>query len=230
MNLETIISHFGLGYKSKEMDLEIIIENYWEKFNILFPEVSKEKFIDWINEDYYGGWEDYANYNVAGRRELKMLYATIRAKKPKNILEIGTYAGDSTNHILLAAENNRKEGYDCEVTTVDITDFVGGKKLHDYPLNRKIISSLHILNSENVDFDFILQDGDHSKNHVINEINLFKKIKSLELVWSHDYFLDNKTIGKIYEDIEFNIFSERQVFKESNYNAGFQIGIIKKNP
>jgi hypothetical protein len=136
MNLETIISHFGVKNNPPEMDLEIIIENYWEKFKTIFPNVLKEEFIKWINEDYYGGWEDYVNYNVGGRRELKMLYATIRAKKPKKILEIGTYMGDSTNHILLAAENNKKEGYDCEVTTIDITDYVGNKKLHDYPLNQ----------------------------------------------------------------------------------------------
>jgi len=226
MNLETIISHFGVKNNPPEMDLEIIIENYWEKFKTIFPNVLKEEFIKWINEDYYGGWEDYVNYNVGGRRELKMLYATIRAKKPKKILEIGTYMGDSTNHILLAAENNKKEGYDCEVTTIDITDYVGDKKLHDYPLNKQIISSLELLSSKNVDFDFILQDGDHSEEIVKSEIKLFEINKSIELIWSHDYYLDNKKIGSIFESDDFNIFTIRQVFKEESYISGFQIGII----
>jgi hypothetical protein len=163
---------------------------------------------------------------LSGHYQGQLLKFLVEMIQPKTILEIGTYMGDSTNHILLAAENNKKEGYDCEVTTIDITDYVGNKKLHDYPLNKKIISSLELLSSKNVDFDFILQDGDHSEEIVKSEIKLFEINESIELIWSHDYYLDNKKIGNIFESNDFNIFTNRQVFKEESYISGFQIGII----
>ena len=71
-------------------DLDLILNNYWLSFSTLFPKVTKEQFINWIKEDYYGGWEELEHTHAGGRRELKMLYATIRASKPKNILQIGS--------------------------------------------------------------------------------------------------------------------------------------------
>lgn len=228
MDLKKIITHFGLINTSKENDVELMTKYYWTNFKKIFEYVTLEQFIKWIDEDYYGGWEDYENYNVGGRRELKMLYLTIRAQKPKKILEIGTFRGDGTNHILLASEMNDKEGYPCEVTTIDIQDFINDKKLHNYPLNRVITSSLDIL-QENIDYDFIVQDGDHSTNVVSQELKLFKKNKNLDLIWSHDYFLNNSTVGNVFEQESGDFFKNRILFKEPSYNAGFQIAVVKKN-
>jgi len=227
MKLNEIISHFGLKNISKENDIEIMTKYYWKNFKEIFPETSIEQFKSWIEEDYYGGWEDYENYNVGGRREMKMLYLTIRARKPKKILEIGTFMGDGTNHILLASERNSEEGFPCEVTTIDIEDFVINKNLHNYPLKRIIKSSLNVLD-ENTDYDFIVQDGDHSSDFVSMELNLFKKNKNLDLVWSHDYFLNEKTVGNVFERESGDFFEKRESFKEPSYNAGFQIAIVKK--
>ena len=65
--------------KPVEEDLNLILDNYWLSFSALFPKVTKEQFINWIEEDYYGGWEELEHTHAGGRRELKMLYATIRA-------------------------------------------------------------------------------------------------------------------------------------------------------
>lgn len=206
-----------------EEDVQNILTYYWENFNKLFPNIPKSQFLNWINEDTYGGWEESTHVNAGGRRELKMLYATIRATKPKNILEIGTYDGCSTNHILLAAENNSKEGFDCSVTTVDINDYVKDKKLHDFPLDRVMQGSLQYLQSNN-HFDFIMQDGDHTPAYVDQELKIFATLPNLKTVWSHDYYLRGTLIPTFEKNS--NMWSNHSPFKEPSYNAGFNIGII----
>ncbi len=206
-----------------EEDIQNILTYYWGNFNKLFPNIPKSQFLNWINEVTYGGWEESTHVNAGGRRELKMLYAVIRATKPKNILEIGTYDGCSTNHILLAAENNSKEGFDCSVTTIDINDYVKNKKLHNFPLNRVIQSSLNHLMT-NSHYDFIMQDGDHSPIVVDKELQVFKTLPNLKTVWSHDYYLRGTLISTFEKNS--NMWSNHSPFKEPSYNAGFNIGII----
>jgi hypothetical protein len=209
--------------KPVEEDLNIILSDYWENFSILFPKVTQNQFIKWISEDTYGGWEEANHGNAGGRRELKMLYATIRATKPKNILEIGTYDGHSTDHILLAAENNQKEGFDCNVTTVDINDYVGKRQLHNFPLRRLIAASLNHLQIEN-HYDFIMQDGDHNPVYVDKELNLFKTLPNLKTVWSHDYYLRGTLEPTFIKNKD--MWSKNFPFKEEAYRAGFHIGLI----
>lgn len=206
-----------------EKDLDLILNNYWENFNILFPLVTQEQFINWINEDIYGGWEEANHTHAGGRRELKMLYATIRATKPKNILEIGTYDGHSTDHILLAAENNQKEGFECKVTTVDINDYVKNRQLHNFPLNRFIEPCITHLKSNN-HYDFIMQDGDHTPQAVNIELQLFKTLPNLKTVWSHDYYLRG-TLEPTFTQNK-NMWASNFPFKEEAYVAGFHIGLI----
>jgi hypothetical protein len=125
----------------------------------------------------------------------------------------------------LACKNNDSEGYPCEVQTIDIFDYPDTNISNIYPVKRIIGNSLDFL-MDNNSYDFIVQDGNHDREHVIKEINLFKTIKTLKTVWSHDYYLDNQTIGKILEQKEYNIFVNKEAFKENNYIAGFQIGLI----
>ena len=209
--------------KSVEEDLSIILNSYWKNFSILFPKVTQDQFIKWVNEDVYGGWEEANHGNAGGRRELKMLYATIRATKPKNILEIGTYDGHSTDHILLAAENNQKEGFECNVTTVDINDYVKNRQLHDFPLRKLLVSSLDHLQKEN-HYDFIMQDGDHNPSYVDVELSLFKTLPNLKTVWSHDYYLRGALEPTFIKNK--NMWLKNFPFKEEAYRAGFHIGLI----
>lgn len=204
-------------------DTNIILDNYWRDFNLLFPSVSKPQFINWLSEDYFGGWEEADHYHAGGRRELKMLYVTIRATKPQNILEIGTYDGRSTDHILLAAENNTKEGFECSVSAVDINDYVKDRKLHDFPIQRFIEPCLTHLQKIN-HYDFIMQDGDHSPESVNTELQLFKTLPNLKTVWSHDYHLRG-TLEPTFIQNQ-SMWSKNSPFKEESYNAGFHIGIL----
>jgi hypothetical protein len=225
MTIREIQNTFGVTWTDRTEDVDIIIREYWEGFKKLFPNCELYNFEKWISENNLNGWEDTLDYNSAGRRELKMLYNTIRITKPKKILEIGTHKGCSTEHILLACKNNDSEGYPCEVQTIDIFDYPDTNISNIYPVKRIIGNSLDFL-MDNNSYDFIVQDGNHDREHVIKEINLFKTIKTLKTVWSHDYYLDNQTIGKILEQKEYNIFVNKEAFKENNYIAGFQIGLI----
>lgn len=206
-----------------QTDNTIIIDNYWTNFSLLFPSVTRSQFIEWLNEDIYGGWEEAGHFHAGGRRELKMLYVTIRATKPKNILEIGTYDGRSTDHILLAAENNKKDGFDCSITAVDINDYVKDRKLHDFPLRRFIEPCLvHLARETN--YDFIMQDGDHSPAAVNAELQVFKTLPNLKTVWSHDYYLRGELEPTFIQNQQ--MWSRNCPFKEESYNAGFHIGIL----
>jgi hypothetical protein len=201
-------------------DIEIMIKNYWEKFEMLFPNVSKNQFADWVEEDVYTGWEEAGHNHSAGRRELKMLYVTLRAVKPKNILEIGTYKGDSSNHVLLACENNKKEGFPCEVTLLDIKNYMD-KPLHNYPYNRVLENSIYYLPKNN--HDFIIQDGSHTYNMVKKELQLFSKNSSLNTVWAHDYHLPGRGVKQAWDELGSKVFNEWISFKEDAYPPGFVI-------
>lgn len=206
-------------------DLQIMIDNYWQEFSTQFPEVTLEDFTKWIEEDRYGGWEEKDHPNAGGRRELKMLYATIRATKPKHILEIGTSDGTSANHILLAAEHNNAEGFPCEVTTVDIDNYVAEDTLHDYPINRILESSIpHLL--ENRDYDFIFQDGDHSPMTIVIELTLFRTLPNLRTVFCHDYYLSPNITNTFRNYPTQDLFTSEAAYKEQAYKAGFYIGRV----
>jgi len=215
---------FGVTWTEKTEDKNIMLSEYWDGFKQLFPECEIEIFNKWLNENNLNGWENTLDYNSAGRRELKMLYNTIRLTKPKKILEIGTHKGCGTEHILLACKNNDLDGYPCEIDTIDVIDYPDSNIENLYPFNKIISDSLEFL-IENDTYDFVVQDGCHDHDHVIKELRLLKKFNNLKVLWAHDYFLNDKIVGNIFESEEFNnMFSQSLPFLEKNYITGFYIG------
>ena len=198
-------------------DTDIMMKNYYEKFKAIFN-VSYGEMYRLIMEDNYLGWEDVGHTHAGGRRELKALYCAIRLSKPKSVLEIGTYKGDSTNHILLAAEKNTEEGHPCKVTTIDITEYLD-KELHPFEFTRMIGNSLDVI--EDGDWDFVFQDGNHNPNHVKKELQLLMGNPSVKTIFAHDCFLYPK-IGELYE-VKQHKLKSLTFFKESKYKAGFLI-------
>lgn len=203
-------------------DIELINKNYWKKFKELFPFVEHQQFLNWIEEDFYPGWEELGYTGPAGRRELKLLYSSIRASKPKKILEIGTFRGDSANHILLACEKNRSEGHPVEVTLLDIKNYLISD-LHDSNFERIIINSINFLPSN--EYDFIVQDGSHSYKMVKRELELFKECSNLKCVWAHDYHLPGRGVKPAWDELGNQIFQKWNSFTEPEYSAGFVIAI-----
>ena len=204
-------------------DAELMIKNYWGKFQVLFPKVNIDQFIAWAEEDYYTGWEEAGHDHAAGRRELKMLYVMIRAAKPKSILEIGTYKGDSSNHVLLAADMNNKEGHQCDVTLLDIKNYLE-KDLHNYPYNRVLQSSLDYLQT-NLDHDFVIQDGSHTLKAVSRELELLQLSENLKWTWAHDYHLPGRGVKPAWDEHGSEVFSKWTDFKEEMYPPGFIIAL-----
>lgn len=206
-------------------DIKTMVDNYWTQFFTQFPEVTLEDFTKWIEEDTYGGWEEKNHPHAGGRRELKMLYVTVRATKPERILEIGTSDGTSANHILLAAEHNNAEGFPCKVTTVDIDNYVTEGTIHNYPVDRVLESSVpHLL--ENKDYDFIFQDGDHSPITIIKELTLFRTLPKLKTVFCHDYYLSTNITNTFRAYPTQELFTSEVAYKERAYKAGFYIGRV----
>lgn len=201
-------------------DSEKIIKNYWKSFNQLFPNIKKEELVKFTEEDIYQGWEELGYTGPAGRRELKMLYALIRIIKPKKILEIGTYKGDSANHVLLACEKNRNEGYTVDVTLLDIKNFLE-KKLHDSNFTRVLENSINHL--PNSDYDLIIQDGSHNYTIVKKELELFNSCKNLKFVWAHDYYLPGRGVKQAWDEVGKKVFKQWIPFSDPEYAAGFII-------
>jgi hypothetical protein len=69
-------------------------------------------------------------------------------------------------------------------------------------------------------YDFIFQDGNHSRNAVEAEVKLFGKMDSLKMVFAHDCFL-YPYIQDIYK--RSGVFKKVVMFKEPAYKAGFLI-------
>ena len=191
------------------IDQQSIVKNYWLTFSKCFPHVNYPTFCQWINSDPYGGWEEAGHTHAAGRRELKMLYATILSVVPENILEIGTYKGNSLTHIMAAAKS-----IDSKVTSIDITDY-GGFEGHSF---FKKISSLDYL-KDHTDHDFVFQDGNHSEKYVKLEIERLAQIETVKTIFAHDCKL-YPYIERIYRNTGvFDIYT----FSEPAYKAGFLI-------
>jgi hypothetical protein len=203
-------------------DTELINKNYWNDFKEFFPLISHQDFVKWIEEDFYPGWEELEYTGPAGRRELKILYAMIRATKPKKILEIGTFRGDSANHILLACERNRLEGFPVDVTLLDIKNYLT-TDLHDNNFKRVLRSSIEFL--PNDEYDFIVQDGSHKYSIVKRELELFKMCANLKWVWAHDYYLPGRGVKEAWDEVGNDVFTKWKPFSDPEYLAGFIIAI-----
>jgi len=121
--------------------------------------------------------------------EGKSIYVLIRILKPKKILEIGNFLGRSSNHILQAVEMNGIG----DVVLLDIQERLEYDKLHSKNFDRILDDSLKYV-SNTIDFDLIIQDGNHTYEHVKNELNLILSNNLVDnyYIWAHDYWQRSK--------------------------------------
>lgn len=126
-------------------------------------ELDADQLIAYADEDDIGGyhadskqaaWPMGSVWEVEG----KILYALVRALRPSDVLELGTYAGCSSAHIEAALKKNRKGS----LTTVD--------NLHDgrdvtADLGKRVYTirdeALIYLKTSDRTFDFIFEDLTH---------------------------------------------------------------------
>ena len=138
---------------------EDFIKTYFPGFNKL-TDVNLTDFCGYYDESIYGGYPEEPAGSV-WESEGKSIYCLIRILKPLRILEIGNFKGKSTNHIMQAVEKNEFG----EVTLVDIQEFLEYEKLHSQNFTRILNDSVNLL-SEPFEYDLIIQDGDHTYDHV----------------------------------------------------------------
>lgn len=199
---------------------EDFITSYYDGFNKL-TDVNLDDFEKYYNEAIYGGYPEEAGGSV-WESEGKSIYALIRTLKPKRILEIGNFLGRSSNHILQAIEAN---GFG-DVILLDIFESLEYNKLHSKNYTRILDDSLNYL-SNSFEFDLIIQDGNHTYEHVKKEIELILSNNLLNnyYIWSHDYYMRTHPdcgVWLAWDEMK-NKFNNFQSFRDSISNCGFSI-------
>lgn len=196
-------------------------ESYFNGFKKLFSKLTEEEFLKYYDETIYGGYPEEPGGSV-WESEGKSIYVLIRILKPKRILEIGNYLGRSSNHILQAVEKNNIG----EIILLDNVERLEYSKLHSDNFIRVIDDSLNYL-SNLMNFDLIIQDGNHTQVHVKKEIELILKNNKLNnyFIWAHDYFMRTHSdcgVWLAWDEKKSN-FSDFQTFKDSQSNCGYLI-------
>ena len=198
-------------------DKEIFLDSYYKQFNELY-DISKKELEQLYDENTYSGYPIEPGGSV-WVNEGKALYCSIRITKPSFILEIGNFKGVSTNHILLAVENNNYG----EVHLVDIEDQLNYEKLHNRNFERYVDDSLSFLNKE-LSYDYYVQDGCHEYNHVKEELQLIiNNTQNNFHIWSHDYYTiprSNVNVYRAWEEMK-NEFKNFSPMKEDRSDCGF---------
>jgi hypothetical protein len=200
---------------------EDFIKSYYDGFHKL-TSVGLEEFTSYYDEAKYGGYPEEPAGSV-WESEGKSIYVLIRIIKPKRILEIGNFLGRSSNHILQAVDVNGFGGVDL----LDIQERLEYDKLHSKDFNRILNDSLKHL-SNPFTYDLIVQDGNHTYEHVKKEIELFLQYNMLNeyYVWAHDYYVRHKPkvcgVGQAWDEMKYN-FNEFQSFKDSISDCGCSI-------
>lgn len=141
------------------------------------------------------------------RAEQAVLLETLRIIKPKCAIEIGTFNGGSLQVI---------SKYSEKVYAVDLTPSYRDECCEEFTNvnylvgdSKKIIPELvREINNNNEVVEFVLIDGDHSKNGVLEDItNILKLIpKSAITVILHDSFNPNCRAGIKAYDYNANLY------------------------
>ena len=200
---------------------EDFIKLYYNGFQKL-TDVSLEDFTKFYNEAKYGGYPEEPSGSM-WESEGKSIYVLIRILKPKRILEIGNFKGRSTNHILQAVDVNNVG----DVTLVDIQEFLEYDNLHSQKFKRILDDSLNYL-SEPFNYDLIIQDGDHTHEHVKKEIELILQNNLLNkyYIWAHDYWQRSKPeqcgVWIAWDEMKHK-FTQFEGFKDSVSDCGYSI-------
>jgi len=201
---------------------EDFYNSYFNGFKTIFPELTREEFLSYYDEDQYLGYpEPEYEGGSMWESEGKSIYVLIRILKPKTILEIGNFKGVSANHILSAVEKNDIG----DVTLLDIVEVMEYNRLHNTKFTRILQSSLDFLNNP-VDFELIIEDACHEYDFVKFETELIRNNNQNPnyYVWSHDYYSINNwcQVKQVYDENR-DKYSLFLPMKDSVSDCGFII-------
>jgi predicted O-methyltransferase YrrM len=151
------------------MSLEYALNHISHVFGILTP----ADVIPYAAQDLHGGYnaayDDGFPSGSLWRVEGQALYAIIRALKPQNVLELGTWHGASATHILQALHDNNGGHLDC-VDSRAYGDIAIGDMIPDTLRSRVTIHQTtfeqHLATLKANSYDFIFEDGMHDAPQV----------------------------------------------------------------
>lgn len=132
--------------------------------------------------------------------EGKVLYALVRALKPKHVLEIGVGYGASSTHILTALKKNRSG----DLTSLDINEGAGSEIPLPLKRNWRFVSGDAVAGTsvyEKWDFDFIFEDGPHTYEFTRDVLLNCKRIAP-RIILSHDacHYMVGPDVRKGFEE------------------------------
>lgn len=150
-------------------------------------DISEKYFIDRWNKNPHIGYPQQPGGSL-WTSEGKLLNCIIKKTKPKNILEIGTFLGVSTCHIM---DGMLKSSV---FHTVDIKKQNWITDLSNHFIQNDSISFLNITENK---YDFIWIDGCHEYEHVKKEIEIIHERKLSRNILFHDYYVkrDGSNVG-----------------------------------
>lgn len=146
-----------------------------------FLDLNPSNMIRYAHEDPHGGYnsayDDGFPTGSLWRVEGQVLYALVRALRPLNVLELGTWHGASATHILQGVADNKAGGLTC-IDSRAYGDIVIGGMI---PQALKPLAFIHDMRIETFipraiqegwTYDLIFEDGMHDMEQV-------------EFVWKH---------------------------------------------
>lgn len=149
-------------------------------------QVPVDDLIAYADEDQMGGRGVGFNAYALDRDEGRLLYAVIRALKPKTVLEIGVYEGASTSHLLAAVAENGGG----HVVSYDTYAEAGNGIPDDLRdrwefVNANAAVRLPALTAQQ-SADVVYEDGDHSLDGATATYREIVKMNPI-IVIAHDY-------------------------------------------
>lgn len=187
----------------------------------LHLDASVDKLIDFAIEDQIGGfdfdptirkWESGSLWAVEGQ----FLYALVRAMRPDNVLEIGTWRGASATHILAAMHKNQHG----TLTSVDVLE--SGQLIPDdlrYRWNFVQGDGAEYVRTMVMKPDIIFEDALHDP---LGTTAIFEAIKAHgapRLLLSHD--AEHYIVGQDVRDAFVRVFGSVNTILIDPANCGF---------
>lgn len=196
------------------MSLDHALNHISHVYHILTP----ADVIPFAAQDPHGGY--HANYDDGfpsgslWRVEGQFLYALIRALRPDNLLELGTWHGASATHLLQAMTDNKQGGLTCVDSRAYGDIEIGGmipKELKPLALMNmtRIETFIPHAIKEGRRYDFIFEDAMHETEQV-------------EFIWKHADALLNPGGVIVSHDAMHAVAGE--AVREGIRRAGYEIG------
>ena len=149
---------------SFEKTLELLQEHFGFDADAMYDYAVRDEIGGYHPNSSLAKWPSGSIWEIEG----VILYALVRVIRPLSVLEIGTFQGCSTHHIMAALADNRDEfGDDVQMITVDNGTFDGKPDFRGYDFITEVKGdAIEFLKNTSLMFDFIFEDSKHTADHV----------------------------------------------------------------